>query len=61
MSPMEARLLSGHRKPRLEVRAHISVPDMGNTPSRMLLNEDALSPCSTWNAAEWKEREADLY
>src|SRR5258708_15783007 len=41
MSPMEARLLSGQRKPRLEVRAHISVPDMGNTPSRMLLNEDA--------------------
>jgi len=38
---MEARLLSGQRKPRLEVRAHISVPDMGNTPARMLLNEDA--------------------
>jgi len=29
------------RKTQLEVRAHLSVPNMGNTPQRMLLNEDA--------------------
>lgn len=41
MSPMEARVLREQRKPRLEVRSHLSVPDMGNAPSRTLLNEDA--------------------
>lgn len=41
MSPMEAQLLREQKKQKLEVRAHLSVPDMGNTPSRILLNEDA--------------------
>ena len=41
MSPMEAQLRRSEEKPKLEVRAHISVPDMGNVPSRMLLSEDA--------------------
>jgi lipopolysaccharide/colanic/teichoic acid biosynthesis glycosyltransferase len=41
MSPMEARLQREQRKPRLDVRSHVSVHDMGNTASRMLLNEDA--------------------
>src|SRR5215813_515672 len=41
MSPMEAQLLREQRKQKLEVRAHLSVPDMGNSPSRMLLSEDA--------------------
>jgi lipopolysaccharide/colanic/teichoic acid biosynthesis glycosyltransferase len=38
---MEARLRRSEEEPRLEVRAHLSVPDMGNSPSRMLLSEDA--------------------
>jgi exopolysaccharide biosynthesis polyprenyl glycosylphosphotransferase len=38
---MEAQLRRSEEKPRLEVRAHLSVPDMGNAPSRMLLAEDA--------------------
>jgi lipopolysaccharide/colanic/teichoic acid biosynthesis glycosyltransferase len=41
MSPMEAQLRREQQKTRLDVRAHLSVPDMGNTPSRMLLSEDA--------------------
>jgi exopolysaccharide biosynthesis polyprenyl glycosylphosphotransferase len=41
MSPMEAAVRRENEKPRLEVRAHLSVPNMGNTPARMLLNEDA--------------------
>jgi lipopolysaccharide/colanic/teichoic acid biosynthesis glycosyltransferase len=41
MSPMEARVLREQRKSKLEVRAHLSVPDMGNAPSRILLNQDA--------------------
>ena len=41
MSPMEARVAREQRKPRLEVRAHLSIPNMGNTPSRTLLNEEA--------------------
>jgi len=41
MSPMEAVARREKEKPRLEVRAHLSVPNMGNTPQRMLLNEDA--------------------
>jgi len=41
MSPMEAQVRREQGRTRLEVRAHLSVPDMGNTPSRMLLNEDA--------------------
>ncbi len=40
MSPMEAQVRREQRS-RLEVRAHLSVPDMGNTPSRILLSEDA--------------------
>jgi exopolysaccharide biosynthesis polyprenyl glycosylphosphotransferase len=38
---MEAQLRRNEDKPKLEVRAHVSVPDMGSIPSRMLLNEDA--------------------
>jgi len=41
MSPMEAQVRRERHHPKLEVRAHLSVPGMGNTPSRMLLNEDA--------------------
>src|SRR5215831_1900397 len=41
MSPMEAQLRRSEEKPKLEVRAHVSVPDMGSIPSRMLLAEDA--------------------
>lgn len=41
MSPMEAELLREQTKQRLDVRAHLSVPDMVNSPSRILLNEDA--------------------
>src|SRR5215468_1314791 len=41
MSPMEAEVRREQPKAKLEVRAHLSVPEMGNTPSRMLLNEDA--------------------
>ena len=41
MSPMDAEVRREQPKAKLEVRAHLSVPEMGNTPSRMLLNEDA--------------------
>ena len=41
MSPMEAVARREKERPKLEVRAHLSVPNMGNTPPRMLLNEDA--------------------
>ncbi len=41
MSPMEAQLRREQQRTKLDVRAHVSVPDMGNTPSRMLLSEDA--------------------
>ena len=41
MSPMEAQLLREQKNQKLEMRAHLSVPDMVNTPSRILLNEDA--------------------
>jgi len=41
MSPMETQVRREQPKAKLEVRAHLSVPEMGNTPSRMLLNEDA--------------------
>jgi len=41
MSPMEAQLRREQQKTRLDVRAHLSVPNMGNAPSRMLLSEDA--------------------
>jgi exopolysaccharide biosynthesis polyprenyl glycosylphosphotransferase len=41
MSPMEAVARREREMPKLEVRAHLSVPNMGNTPQRMLLNEDA--------------------
>jgi len=39
---MEAVARREKERPKLEVRAHLSVPNMGNTPPRMLLNEDAL-------------------
>ena len=41
MSPMEAQVQRERQNSKLEVRAHLSVPGMGNSPSRMLLNEDA--------------------
>ena len=41
MSPMEIEQQRAQRKAKLQVRAHLSVPDMSNTPARMLLNEDA--------------------
>ena len=41
MSPMEVELPQAMGKNKLEVRANLSVPNMGNTPSRVLLNEDA--------------------
>lgn len=41
MSPMDLELPQAMPKNKLDVRAHLSVPDMGNTPSRVLLNEDA--------------------
>ena len=40
MSPMEIEQRA-QRKAKLQVRAHLSVPDMGNSPARLLLNEDA--------------------
>src|SRR5208337_2592483 len=41
MSPIEAQMRREQGKPKLDVRAHLSVPNMGNTPPRILLNEDA--------------------
>ena len=41
MSPMDVELPQPMTKTKLEVRAHLSVPNMGNSPSRILLNEDA--------------------
>ena len=41
MSPMEIEQQRAQSKSKLQVRAHLSVPDMGNAPARMLLNEDA--------------------
>jgi len=41
MSPIEAEMRREQDKPKLEVRAHLSVPNMGNTPPRMLLSEEA--------------------
>ena len=41
MSSMEIEQQWAQRKAKLQVRAHLSVPDMGNTPARLLLNEDA--------------------
>jgi exopolysaccharide biosynthesis polyprenyl glycosylphosphotransferase len=40
---MEAQLRRSDEKPRLQVHAHLSVPDMGNSPCRMLLAEDAFN------------------
>jgi len=40
MSPLNLEL-PAMPKNKLEVRAHLSVPDTGNTPPRVLLNEDA--------------------
>ena len=41
MSPMDVESPQTMTKTKLEVRAHLSVPNMGNSPSRVLLNEDA--------------------
>ena len=41
MGPMELAVPQAIAKRKLEVRAQLSVPDMGNAPSRVLLNEDA--------------------
>jgi lipopolysaccharide/colanic/teichoic acid biosynthesis glycosyltransferase len=40
MSTMDLELPQVMPKNKLEVRAHLSVPDMGNTPPRVLLNEE---------------------
>lgn len=41
MSPTELKVRREENIPTLEVRAHLSMLNMGNTPPRMLLNEDA--------------------
>jgi lipopolysaccharide/colanic/teichoic acid biosynthesis glycosyltransferase len=41
MSPMDVESPQTMTKAKLEVRAHLSVPNMGNSPTRVLLNEDA--------------------
>jgi len=41
MSPMKAQVHPEQKQSKMEVPAHLSVPEMGNTPARMLLNEDA--------------------
>ena len=38
---MEVEIKQTQNKPKLEVRAHVSVLNTGNTPPRILLNEDA--------------------
>jgi len=43
MSPIGTALRGEQERPKLEVRAHLSVPNAGNTPPRMLLNEDAFA------------------
>jgi lipopolysaccharide/colanic/teichoic acid biosynthesis glycosyltransferase len=41
MSPMELELQRARAKKKMEVHAHLSVLNMGNTPPRVLLDEDA--------------------
>ena len=41
MSPTELRARRAEDMPNLEVHAHLSMLNMGNTPPRILLNEDA--------------------
>jgi len=41
MSPTEVRARRAEDMPNLEVRAHLSMLNMGNTPPRIVLNEDA--------------------
>ncbi len=41
MSPMDLELPQTMTNKKLQVRAHLSVPNMGNSPSRILLNEEA--------------------
>jgi len=41
MSPTEVKARRAENVPNLEVRAHLSMLNMGNTPPRNLLNEDA--------------------
>ena len=41
MTGMEAELRRAQARPKLDVRAHLSVTNTGNTPPRFLLNEDA--------------------
>jgi lipopolysaccharide/colanic/teichoic acid biosynthesis glycosyltransferase len=43
MSPMDLAAAEVTTKKKLEVRPHVSVPNMGNTPSRVLLNEDVFA------------------
>src|SRR5437660_11260959 len=42
MSPMDLEAPEKMTK-KLEVRPHLSVPNMGNTPSRVVLNEDVFA------------------
>ena len=41
MSPIKMQERQDQPQEKLEIRAHLSVSGMGNTPSRMLLNQDA--------------------
>jgi lipopolysaccharide/colanic/teichoic acid biosynthesis glycosyltransferase len=41
MSPMQSEIQAAPIKKKVEVHAHLSVPNMGNSPQRVLLNEDA--------------------
>jgi lipopolysaccharide/colanic/teichoic acid biosynthesis glycosyltransferase len=41
MSPLELEMPRAIEKAKQDVRPHLSVPNMGNSPSRVLLNEDA--------------------
>ncbi len=41
MSPMDLEVTRPMTKKKLQVSAHLSVPDMGNAASRVLLNEEA--------------------
>jgi len=41
MSPLEMEMQRVENRQRLDVKAHVSLPDFGNTPMRLLLPENA--------------------
>jgi len=43
MSPMEVRMKSAENRRRLDVKAHLSLANLGNTPIRNLLHESAFT------------------